>query len=81
MITGLLRWAAVALAVSVAWAAYKWGGVLLAGSWLALVCFALLVFRRLSASRRDADLLHDPAISTLVFPPESQFQSSVLQRH
>ena len=82
MITGHFRWtAAVALAASVLWAAYEGGGVLLAGACLALLLFALMGLRWIGAARRRGEVLHDPAISTLVFPPESKFQSSVIQRH
>jgi hypothetical protein len=82
MTTGHLKGtAAVALAVSVAWAAYRSGGALLAGAWLALFCVGLIGFFWIRASRRNADVFHDPAVSTLVFPPESKFQSSVMQRH
>jgi hypothetical protein len=33
------------------------------------------------AGRREGEVVHDPAVSTLVFPPESKFQHSVMPRH
>ena len=82
MFTGHLRsTAALALAAAVAWAAYERSGALLAGAWLALVGLGWVGYAWISAARRRADVLHDPAVSTLVFPPESKFQSSVMQRH
>lgn len=79
MITGNFRWiAAAAVAAAVAWAAYKSGGALLAGVSFVLVMAGFFGLSRLGASRRGDDVLHDPAVSTLVFPPESKFQQSVL---
>lgn len=76
MNTGHLRWtAALALAAAVAWAAYKTGGGLLLCAWLALLGVGLIGFIRISASRKVPDAFYDPAVSTLVFPPESKFQS------
>lgn len=73
--TGSLRSvAAVALVVLVAWMAYRNGGMLLSGASLGLLGTAFLVFRRLAAARPRAGLLHDPAVSTLVFPPETRVQ-------
>jgi hypothetical protein len=46
-----------------------------------LVVLCVGVAFRFFKRRRDGDLmLHDSAISTLVFPPASKFQSSVLPR-
>jgi uncharacterized membrane protein YjjB (DUF3815 family) len=82
MFTGHLKGTvAAALAGSVAWAAYKSGGALLAGAWLALFCVGLIGAFWIHAYRKSADVFHDPAVSTLVFPPESKFQSSVMPRH
>ena len=81
MFTAFLRAAvAIALAVLVAWGAYTRAGLLLASALVALFCFGAMAFARISAARRKGDIVHDPAISTLVFPPESKFQSSVMQR-
>jgi hypothetical protein len=76
MVTGSVRLVAgVALAGAVAWTAYESGGMLLMGAVLILLS-AGFCFRFMRASRLRADLLHDPAVSTLVFPPESNMQQA-----
>lgn len=68
--------ATVAAASALAWAAYEGRAMLLAGALLALLCGGLFLWMK--AGRGRDDTLHDPAVSTLVFPPESKFQQSVL---
>jgi hypothetical protein len=59
-------------------ASYASRAILLAVVLLGLLGAACLVARRIQAGRKHGDLLHDPAVSTLVFPPESKFRQSVL---
>jgi hypothetical protein len=79
MITSHSRWlAAFGVAAAVAWVTYDSAGMLLGGAVLAVLCVAFIGLFWMGGSRRGADVLHDPAVSTLVFPPESKFQQSVL---
>jgi hypothetical protein len=59
-------------------ATYASRAALLAVVLLGLLVGACLVVRRIQAQRRQGALLHDPGVSTLVFPPESKFRQSVL---
>lgn len=68
--------AGVAVAAVVARIAYGIGGMSLVATGLGLLCIGVIAFRSLSASRQRADLLHDPAVSTLVFPPESKVRQA-----
>lgn len=47
---------------------------------LALLCAGLVGLGWVSARKARADALHDPTVSTLVFPPESKFRNSVQPR-
>jgi len=76
---GLKSFAFIAAAAAAAVGAYASRGMPLVSMLLALLC-AALVGGAWRAARRRADSLHDPAISTLVFPPESKFRQSVLPR-
>ena len=80
----LSRWirtlASLAAAAGAAWGAYANRGTPLAFALLALVCAGLIGFAWVRAGRGRVDGLHDPAVSTLVFPPESKFQQSVLPK-
>lgn len=75
-----VRLLALAVAAGGAWAAYKTEGVVLGTALLALICAGVIGFlwKGKGAPRRRSVVLHDPAISTLVFPPESKFRQSVL---
>jgi hypothetical protein len=68
----------IAAAALVSWAAYTRLGALVGAGLLALLCGAVLVVLWVRAGRARRAVLNDPAISTLVFPPESKFQPSVL---
>jgi uncharacterized membrane protein YfcA len=59
-------------------ATYASREILLAAVLFALVCGGYSLVRRIRAEREQDALLHDPAVSTLVFPPESKFRQSVL---
>jgi hypothetical protein len=75
MVTSSLKlFTGLALAAAIALSAYDGGGVLLSAAVLVLVCAGLFCLRSLSGSRFRTELLHDPAVSTLVFPPESKLQ-------
>jgi hypothetical protein len=78
------RWirtfASLAAAAGAAWGAFAHRGTPLTFALLALVCAGLIGFACARALRGRTDALHDPAVSTLVFPPESKFQQSVLPR-
>jgi hypothetical protein len=73
MVSSFLKWfIGIALALAVAWTA--WGGValLLPALGLSVLCVVLLLVRSSNGSGLRAELLHDPSVSTLVFPPESK---------
>jgi hypothetical protein len=59
-------------------ATYASRAILLGIVALGLFGVGYFVARRIQAARKRGALLHDPAISTLVFPPESKFRQSVL---
>jgi hypothetical protein len=63
-----------ALAAVVAWTVYDRDATVWLTAVLVLLCAGLFWFWRLGGPRLRADLLHDPATSTLVFPPESKLQ-------
>ena len=73
--------ASVAAAALAAFGAYNFRASTLASAWLALLgaCFLVIAWR-LATGRRRHEGLHDPALSTLVFPPESKFAQSVFTR-
>lgn len=72
MVTTLLKlFIGVAITAVAAWSAYDGRAILLLAAVLVL-CAGLLWVRLSSVSRRETALLHDPAVSTLVFPPESK---------
>jgi len=74
MVTSSLKFLiGLALAAAVAWTAYAGSAVLAVAAVLILVCLVLF-WARSSGSRLRTELLHDPAVSTLVFPPESKLQ-------
>jgi hypothetical protein len=58
-------------------AAYASRAILLGAVLFALLCAIVIGVRMLRAGRERGALLHDPAVSTLVFPPESKFRRSV----
>ena len=58
-------------------AAYASRALLLGAVLFALLCAGVIGVRFLRAGRERGALLHDPAVSTLVFPPESKFRQSV----
>jgi hypothetical protein len=76
MITSSLKlFIGLALAAAVAWNAYDGGAMLLVPAVLMLMLLCLgLFWVRSPSSRLRTELLHDPAVSTLVFPPESKLQ-------
>jgi len=47
---------------------------------LVVLCVGIFAFRSFKHRRDGEHVVHDAAISTLVFPPESKFRSSVLPR-
>jgi hypothetical protein len=59
-------------------ATYASRAILIAVVVVGLLVSACLVARRIHAGRKQGTLLHDPGVSTLVFPPESKFRQSVL---
>jgi hypothetical protein len=71
--------ACLCTAAAMAWGAFEHRAAPLISAVLALLCggLAALVWR---AGKGKKDTLHDPAISTLVFPPESKFEASALPR-
>jgi len=77
MVTGLLRLLVVAVVAALAALAYRKGEMLLAGGVLGLACIGFLSLRRRGPRRPRASLLHDPSVSTLVFPPESKTAQAV----
>lgn len=48
---------------------------------LSLLCVGIIGFFWIRGRRGRGDLLPDAGVSTLVFPPESKFQPSVLPRN
>ena len=48
---------------------------------LSLLCAGIIGFFWIRGRRGRGDLLPDAGVSTLVFPPESKFQQSVLPRN
>ena len=79
MLSSHARLLAAAAAAAVVWVAFEHRGWPLAAALLALLGGTTIGILWLRAGRRrDGGELHDPAISTLVFPPESKFQQSVL---
>jgi hypothetical protein len=75
-----IRFIAFAAALAILVAAYTRGGLLPACGALAVIAGGVLGVRWMRADRARADVLHDPAVSTLVFPPESRFQHAVRPR-
>lgn len=55
--------------------------MLLIAASLFLLCAGVIGFLWIRGRRGKGDLLRDAGVSTLVFPPESKFQQSVLPRH
>jgi hypothetical protein len=62
------------VAAAAGWGAYASRSMPLASALLALLCAGLVAASWRSARRDRQAHLHDPAISTLVFPPESRFR-------
>lgn len=62
----------LAVAAVAAWIAYGAGAMLVLAAVLVLLCVGLFWVRSSSGSRFGTELLRDPAVSTLVFPPESK---------
>src|SRR4051812_37146601 len=73
----LTSFAFFAAATAAAGAAYASRGSLLASGLFALLCAVLIGLGWRRRATRTSGLT-DPSISTLVFPPESKFQPSVL---
>jgi len=71
--------ACLSAAAAVAWGAFEHRAAPLIWAVLALLCAGLIGLVR-RARQGKQDTLHDPAISTLVFPPESKFQPSALPK-
>jgi len=69
-----------AAAAVAAWAAYEGRGVPFVSGLFALLCLGLLAYGWIRAGRVRDDSLRDAGVSTLVFPPESKFEQSVLPR-
>ena len=61
-----------ALVAVLLWTAYGSGEVLKVLAVLAVLCTGVVGYRWLSSWRMSRDDLHDPAVSTLVFPPHSR---------
>ena len=55
--------------------------MLLTTALLILFCVCIVALLWIRGRRGRGDLLPDAGVSTLVFPPESKFQASVLPRH
>jgi hypothetical protein len=68
----------MAAAALIAATAYSRFGALFGAGVLALLGLAALCARWLKSRRAQGAGLHDPGVSTLVFPPESKFHQSVL---
>jgi hypothetical protein len=64
----------IVAAVALVLATYASRSILLAAALVALVCGGAVGVQRLRARRQKRTLLHDPGVSTLVFPPESRFR-------
>jgi hypothetical protein len=62
----------LALAAAVAWTAYDGRAKHLLAAVLVFLCVAVFWLRASARSRLRTELLQDPAVSTLVFPPESK---------
>ncbi|MEJ7932313.1 hypothetical protein WG922_20235 [Ramlibacter sp. AN1015] len=81
MLSRMKFFAFLALAVLAAVGAYDSRESVLSSFSFALACAVCLVMAlREKAGKRKADVLHDPALSTLVFPPESKFEESAFRK-
>ena len=78
MSSRLLSFASFAAALVAAGAAYASRGTIVSSGVFVLLCAAFMGLAWRIGSKATANGLHDPSISTLVFPPESKFQPSVL---
>ena len=69
----------LAAAAAAGWGAYELRGRPVASALLALLCIVLIALALVRPRRdRGMDALEDAGVSTLVFPPESKFEQSVL---
>ena len=73
-----IRSLALFAAAGAAWGAYELRGSVVASALLGTLCVGLLAWGSIRAGRGRSDVLHDAGVSTLVFPPESRFEQSVL---
>jgi hypothetical protein len=80
MLSHQVRLVAIAAAAAVLSAAYASRGIVLASALFALLCAGVVGAHCIRAARGRRVVLHDPAVSTLVFPPESKFQHSAFPR-
>lgn len=78
MSSRLMSFTSFAAAVAAAGAAYGSRGTILFSAVFALLCAVFLGLGWRSGGKARGNGLNDPSISTLVFPPESKFQPSVL---
>lgn len=77
-VIGIVLW--IAAAATGAGAYLSRGAPIVSGLFV-LASVSLITYGWVRARRaRNSDVLSDPAMSTLVFPPESKFQPSVLPR-
>jgi hypothetical protein len=75
MVTSSLKlFTGIALVAAVAWSAYSGVAMPLLAAGVLVLCVVLLWARSSRGSPFRTELLHDPAVSTLVFPPESKLQ-------
>jgi hypothetical protein len=74
----LTSFAFFAAALAAAGVAYASRGTLLTCALFALLSAVLIGLAWRMGGKASANALNDPSISTLVFPPESKFQPSVL---
>jgi hypothetical protein len=80
MSSRFMSFASFAAAFGAAAAAYASRGTILSSGAFVLLCAVFMGLGLRSGGKARADGLSDPSISTLVFPPESKFQPSVLPR-
>jgi hypothetical protein len=73
MVTKSLKlFAGLAVAAAVAWTASDGDEMVSLAAVVVLLCVGLFWLRSSSGSRLGTEMLRDPAVSTLVFPPESK---------
>jgi membrane protein implicated in regulation of membrane protease activity len=78
MSSRLMSFASFAAAFAAAAAAYASRGTILSCGCFVVLCAVFMGLGWRSSGKVTRDGLRDPSISTLVFPPESKFQPSVL---